>query len=122
MAKKRFRELEILHIACRRSGIESLDEILTELFHNCPKLKHMDLLGEGFANIHNHSLLDLFRKFTVCITVDAKRQKFFEGYIKKHDSQAYKKYKKMKLSSRWLGKFLFLTFGVDRNHHFFNPT
>ena len=70
LSMQQFPELEELYIS-KQSIIEHPEICITRLIQNCPKLKHIHLKG-GFANIHNEFLLQMFKEFSVCITIEAR--------------------------------------------------
>ena len=112
LSMQQFPELEELYIS-KQSIIEHPEICITRLIQNCPKLKHIHLKG-GFANIHNEFLLQMFKEFSVCITIEARvlssgkkyisKKKSFEDYMKKYDLQLLDKYRDMEQQSKWLAK------------------
>ena len=110
----------------------NVDEIITKICQNCPKLKIIHLKGDRLARIQDQTIIKLFKDFNVTITLHHSkckgstkswwgpqcvficRQSAYETYMKEQDLQLYENYMKMNQQRRWL--YLLPLMNIVKNH------
>ena len=134
LAKQHLPQLEAIFIGEQlKLDFGNVDEIITKICQNCPKLKIIHLKGGRLTRIQDQTIIKLFKDFNVTITLHHSkckgstkswwgpqcvficRQSAYETYMKEQDLQLYENYMKMNQQRRWLYLLPFMN-KVKKNH------